>query len=106
MTCRERMEKFLEIVGHTIEKLNDPFGILSGDRYEYFVHITVPEEDELFSKSGLKVKVLFISDEDGERILHYHIIENETEKVLDFALDEEEEAEIFNYCKELIAKQS
>ena len=58
-----------------------------------------------FQKVDLKVKVLFISDEDGERILHYHIIENETEKVLDFALDEEEEAEIFNYCKELIAKQ-
>lgn len=95
----------MEISSHSIERLEDPFGILSGERYEFYIHINVSEDDELFSDRGLKVKVLFIRDEKGDRISHYHIIENETEKVLDFNLDEDEEQQLFHYCKDQLEKK-
>jgi hypothetical protein len=90
----------LNITGHTVEKLEDPFGLLSGDRYEFFLEIEVDEEDELYSDKGVGVRVLFIVDEKGPRILNYHLFESDTEKVLDFELEEEEELLVFNYCKE------
>lgn len=90
----------MEITGHTIEKIEDPFGILSGNRYEFFLEIEVAEDDELFSEKGLIIRVLFIEDEQGYHISHYHIIENTTEKILDFELEEEEEQLLEAYCKE------
>ncbi|WP_307194849.1 DUF6509 family protein [Neobacillus niacini] len=89
----------LNITGHTIEKLVDPFGLLSGDRYEFFLEIDVEEEDELYSEKGVGIKVLFVVDEKGARISHYHLYERGTDKVLDFALEEDEELTVFNYCK-------
>lgn len=92
----------LNITGHTVEKLVDPFGLLSGDRYEFFLEIDVEEEDELYSEKGVGIKVLFVIDEKGPRISNYHLYERGTEKVLDFALEEDEELTVFNYCKENI----
>lgn len=92
----------LNITGHTVEKLVDPFGLLSGDRYEFFLEIEVEEEDELYSEKGIGIKVLFVIDEKGPRISHYHLYERGTEKVLDFALEEDEELAVFDYCKENI----
>jgi hypothetical protein len=89
----------LNITGHTVEKLVDPFGLLSGDRYEFFLEIDVEEEDELYSEKGVGIKVLFVVDEKGARISHYHLYERGTDKVLDFALEEDEELTVFNYCK-------
>lgn len=90
----------MEIVSHTIEKMEDPFGILSGDRYEFFLHIEVPEDDELYSEHGLKVKALIVVENEGLRMSHYHILESATEKVLDFELDEDEEQQLIAYCKD------
>lgn len=92
----------LNITGHTVEKLVDPFGLLSGDRYEFFLEIEVDEEDELYSEKGVGIKVLLVVDEKGSRISHYHLYERGTEKVLDFALEDDEELIVFNYCKENI----
>jgi hypothetical protein len=92
----------LNITGHTVEKLVDPFGLLSGDRYEFFLEIEVEEEDELYSEKGVGIKVLLVVDEKGARISHYHLYERGTDKVLDFALEEDEELTVFNYCKENI----
>jgi hypothetical protein len=92
----------LVITGHTVEKLVDPFGLLSGDRYEFFLEVDVDEEDELYSDKGLGIKVLYVVDDKGPRISHYHLYERGTEKVLDFALEEDEEVLVFNYCQENI----
>ena len=92
----------LNITGHTVEKLVDPFGLLSGERYEFFLEIEVEEEDELYSEKGVGIKVLFVIDEKGPRISHYHLYERGTEKVLDFALEEDEELTVFNYCNDNI----
>ncbi|CAH2714340.1 hypothetical protein BACCIP111895_01503 [Neobacillus rhizosphaerae] len=90
----------MNITNHLVEKLEDPFGLLSGDRYEFFLELDVDEEDELYSDKGVGIKIIFVSDENGQRISQYHFFEKGTEKVLDFALEEVEEELVLNFCKE------
>ncbi|MEH7181147.1 DUF6509 family protein [Neobacillus vireti] len=92
----------LNITGHTVEKLVDPFGLLSGDRFEFFIDIEVDEEDELYTDKGIGIRVLFVVDDNGSKISNYHLYERGTDKVLDFELEEDEELLVFNYCNENI----
>jgi hypothetical protein len=92
----------MNITGHTVEKLVDPFGLLTGDRYEFFLEIDVDEEDELYSEKGIGLKVIYAIDDNGPKISHYHFFETTTEKVLDFALEEDEEELVKNYCAQNI----
>ena len=100
----ERIEKdeTMEITGHLVEKLVDPFGLLSGDRYEFFLELDVDEEDELFSEKGVGLKVIYVIDDNGSKISQYNFFEKITEKVLDFELEEDEEELVLTYCKENI----
>ncbi|XJZ25826.1 DUF6509 family protein [Bacillota bacterium Lsc_1132] len=88
----------MNITGHTVEKLEDPFGLLSGDRYEFFLDLEVDAEDELYSEKGIGLKVIFVIDQGKSKLSHYHFYEKGTEKVLDFALEEEEEGMVREYC--------
>ncbi|WP_207308579.1 DUF6509 family protein [Bacillus timonensis] len=90
----------MNITGYSVEKLKDPTGILEGERYEFFLDIEVPEEDELYSENGIELKVIYAVDQKGERIAQYYFYERGTEKVLDFELEEEEERTVNNFCKE------
>jgi hypothetical protein len=90
----------LNITGHIVEKLEDPFGLLSGDRYEFFLDLDIDEEDELFSDKGVGLKVIFVVDQNEAKLSTYHFYEKGSEKVLDFALEEDEEELVLTYCKE------
>jgi hypothetical protein len=90
----------MNITGHTVELLEDPFGLLSGSRYEYFLNIEVDEEDELYTEKGLLLKVLFLVNGEERRILQSYFMEQETEKVLDFELEEDEVVQAKKYCEE------
>jgi len=90
----------LKIESYTVEKLEDPFGILSGDRYEFFLELDVPEDDELYSENGVMLRVIFMKDEEKEQISKYEFIENETKNVLDFELEEDEETAVLTFCRE------
>lgn len=92
----------MNITGHTIEKLEDPFGLLSGDRYEFFLDIDVDEDDELYSENGIGLKLIYGIDGDNHKILQYNFYENGSEKVLDFELEEDEEADVNLYCKQAV----
>lgn len=92
----------MEITGHTVEILEDPFGLLEGDRFEFFLNIAVDEEDELFTENGLLLKVIFTVTNEESKILQYYFIEQSTEKILDFALEDEEENLVKSYCKDNI----
>jgi len=89
----------MEITGHTVELLEDPFGVLTGDRYEFFLQISVDEEDELYTENGIFLKVIFSMVNEEPKILQYYFIERTTENILDFALEEDEEALVKDYCK-------
>lgn len=90
----------MEITGHTVELLEDPFGVLNGDRYEFFLQIAVDEDDELYTENGLLLKVIFSIVNEEPQILQYYFIERSTENILDFALEEDEEVLVKDYCKE------
>ncbi|MEI5906603.1 DUF6509 family protein [Bacillus spongiae] len=90
----------MKILEHTVEKLEDPTGILIGDRYEFFLTIEVPEEDELFSEHGLYMRAIVAVEENASRLVQYQIYERTTEKYLDFALEEAEENMVLEYCQQ------
>lgn len=90
----------LTISSHSMEWVKDPFGILSGKRYEFIINIEVDEEDELYSPHGLYLRVIYCVEDSGSKIVKYEIIERGTDRYLDFALDPEEMAAIDTYCQE------
>ncbi|KON87601.1 pullulanase [Sporosarcina globispora] len=94
----------MNITSYTVEYIKDPTGILTGDRYEFFLDIDVDEDDELYSENGIKLRVLYYKNEEDERILNYHFAESLTGKVLDFALDEEEEKTVSAFCRENLSQ--
>ncbi len=88
----------MRITSYTIEQIQDPTGILAGERFEFFLDIEVDEEDELYSENGTRLRVLFLKDNEGSRILNYHFLE--ADQILDFALDEDEENMITEFCNQ------
>ncbi|MFT8323064.1 MAG: DUF6509 family protein [Bacillus sp. (in: firmicutes)] len=84
----------------TVEKINDPTGILSGERYEFFLNLEMDEDDDLSTIQGLQLKVLFFVEGDNTKILNYDFYNSSENKYLDFALEEEEVAEVYAFCKE------
>lgn len=92
----------MNITGHVVEKLEDPFGLLSGERFEFLLDLDVDEEDELYSEKGVGLKVIYVIDENGPKISHYHFFEKGTENVLDFALEDDEEQLVKDYCQKNI----
>ncbi|MED4204053.1 DUF6509 family protein [Neobacillus mesonae] len=94
----------LNITSYTVEKLEDPFGLLSGDRYEFFLDLDIDDEDELFSEKGVGLRVLFVAEGEQTKIVSYHFFEQGSEKVFDFALEDDEEEEILQFCKEHLAE--
>ncbi|QMT17740.1 pullulanase [Planococcus maritimus] len=94
----------MEIINYEVEKLQDPTGILTGERFEYTMAIKVDEEDELYRPGGLDLRLILAVEDGIARIADYHFIDSESEKPLDFALDEEEEQEVLAFCKERLAE--
>lgn len=93
----------MEITQYSIEELKDPTNIIEGKRYEFILDVEIDEDDEMYSEDGIEVRVL-IGQIDGEvRILNYFIIEKGKGEYLDFALEDDEEQMILNFCKEQIA---
>ncbi|RIW38315.1 pullulanase [Bacillus salacetis] len=87
----------MNITGYTVEKLEDPTGILTGERYEYLLEVEVPEDDELYTEGGLLVKAIYAVDENGSRIVQYYLMDRSAENYLDFELEEDEEELIRTY---------
>lgn len=91
----------MKITSYEVEKIKDPTGIITGDRYEFLLGIEVPEDDELFDEdNSLDLRVILAVIETEERIVQYHFLNRNDGKVLDFGLEEEEEVEILAFCKE------
>lgn len=89
----------MEITHHTVELLEDPFGLLAGERFEFHLYANVDEEDELYSEAGFYIRALYLVSGDEEKVLHYHLHDRTTGEVLDFELEEDEEALVAAYCR-------
>ncbi|WP_059170770.1 DUF6509 family protein [Bacillus sp. FJAT-27445] len=90
----------MEITGHTVEYLEDPFGLLAGERYEFLLDIRVDEEDELYTELGTGLKVIFSVEGEEHKIAQYNFFEKESGKVFDFELEEDEEEMVLHYCSQ------
>lgn len=88
------------ITAYSVELVKDPFGILTGKRYEFILDLDVDEEDELYSENGIYLRVIYGGEEGKMGIVKYHIHERVTDKYMDFDLEEDELAEIEAFCKD------
>ncbi|MGG2025655.1 DUF6509 family protein [Gottfriedia sp. S16(2024)] len=89
----------LTITEYTVEEIKDPFGIIEGDRYEFILYINVPEDDELYNEKGIYIKALFGVNGDESKLIKYDLYEAESNQYLDFDLEDDEEKEVFEFCK-------
>ncbi|MBU8878743.1 pullulanase [Bacillus sp. FJAT-29790] len=90
----------MKITGFSVEQLIDPTGILTGERFEFFLDIEVDEDDELYSENGVQLRVLYYNDEEQSKILNYHFLVNVSNEILNFELDDDEERIVTHFCKE------
>jgi hypothetical protein len=88
----------MNITGYSVEKLKDPTGILTGERFEYILDLDIDEEDELYSENGVGLRVLFYKNGDDSKILNYYFLSSD--QILEFALEGHEEKEIEKFCNE------
>lgn len=90
----------MDITGYSLEQLNDPTGIMVGDRYEFLLDVEVDEDDELYAPGGLEIRAIIAAEESGIRMPQYTITEKISKKVLEFGLEEEEEEQVLAFCRE------
>lgn len=90
----------MEITSHTVEKLVDPTGILLGDRYEFILQIEVPEDDDLYSESGIYLKAIVAVVDEAVRVAQYQFFEKGTNEYIDLELEDDEKELIAEYCKQ------
>ncbi|MFB6364168.1 DUF6509 family protein [Paenibacillus elgii] len=92
------------ITSYSVELVKDPFGILSGKRYEFILDIEVEEDDELYSEQGLYVRVIYGVNEDQASIVKHEIFERTTEQLLDFELEDDELEVVKAFCEEHVGE--
>lgn len=94
----------LTVSSYSVEQVKDPFGILTGERYEYLLDIEVDEEDELFSENGIYVRVIYRVEDNQTGILRHEIVERHTDRLLDFEMEDEELEWLAGFCKEHLSE--
>ena len=90
----------MEIGAFSVEEIKDPTNIIEGKRFEFLIDLEVDEDDELYSEAGIEIRVIAGQKEEEVRILNYFLIDKADNEVLDFALEEEEEAMILRFVQE------
>ena len=95
----------MEITAFSIEEIKDPTNIIEGKRYEFLLDVEVDEEDELYSAAGIEIRVIAGQKDEEVRMLNYFLTDKADNKMLDFALEEEEEAMILQFVREELNKQ-
>ncbi|WP_426454924.1 DUF6509 family protein [Paenibacillus sp. S-38] len=88
------------VTEYSVEKVKDPFGIISGQRYEFRLDLEVEEDDELYSEQGVYVRVIYGVDENRSGIVKYDLYERSSDKYLEFDLEDEEVQTLEHFCRE------
>ncbi|TFD99570.1 DUF6509 family protein [Jeotgalibacillus salarius] len=88
----------MDIKSYTVEKINDSFGILTGDRFEFMLEVEVEEDDELYQDGGVSIKALYKVEDGEEQLLKYDLIKTSDGDALDFELEDEEIQAIKSFC--------
>ncbi len=96
----------MEIGAFSIEEIKDPTNIIEGKRFEFLIDIEVDEDDDLYSEAGIEARVIVGQKEEEVRILNYFLLDKGDNKMLEFALEEEEEEIIFRFVQEELVGES
>ncbi|TWT02475.1 DUF6509 family protein [Planomicrobium sp. CPCC 101079] len=88
----------MEITNYVLEEIKDPTGIMVGKRYEFLLDVEVDEDDELYTTGGLELRVILATDGSASRIAHYNFIDKLSRDVLEFGLEDDEEADVLAFC--------
>lgn len=89
----------ITISSHKVDHVKDPFGILSGKRYEFRLDLDVEEDDELYSPMGIYARAVLKIDEGKATLLSSDLLERSTDRLLDFDMEEDEEQAVLDYCQ-------
>ncbi|AOV07262.1 DUF6509 family protein [Sporosarcina ureilytica] len=89
----------MEITEYIAEKIVDPTGLISGERYEFRLFVMLNEEDELYTDAGVGVRAILAVDEEQDRLVVAHFFDRATDEPFDFELEEEELSTILTFCK-------
>ena len=92
----------MNILAYMMEEIKDPTNILEGQRFEFLLDIEVDEEDELYTEGGIDLRVIVSKNDDNIKIENYFFIQKSDQKVLEFGLEDDEEAEVLAFVKQHI----
>ena len=96
----------MNITQFSIDEIKDPTNIIEGKRYEFLLDVEIDEEDELYTEAGIEIRVLIGHNGDEVRILNYFIMDKKDNEYLDFALEDEEEQMIIEFCRSELTKEA
>lgn len=94
----------LTFKSYSVEDVKDPFGILTGKRYEFIVELDVPEDDELYVENGVSARAIIKVHEDEISMVTYDLQETTTGQLLDFEMEDDEEAALLLFCQEHLSE--
>ncbi|MNC82095.1 hypothetical protein D3C75_1354690 [compost metagenome] len=60
----------------------------------------MPEDDELYEENGVSARVIVKVEEEQLSIVSYDLLETTTGQLLDFDMEEDEEAALALFCNE------
>ncbi len=92
----------MNILAYMMDEIKDPTNILEGQRFEFLLDIEVDEEDELYTEGGIDLRVIVSKNDDNIKIENYFFIQKTDQKVLEFGLEDDEEAEVLAFVKQHI----
>lgn len=92
----------MNILAYMMDEIKDPTNILEGQRFEFLLDIEVDEEDELYTEGGIDLRVIVSKNDDDIKIENYFFIQKSDQKVLEFGLEDDEEAEVLAFVKQHI----
>lgn len=92
----------MEIISYMMNEILDPTNIIEGKRYEFTMELNIDEEDELYQEGGIDIRIIIAEKDNSFSIGDYFLIAKATQAYLEFALEEEEEQEILEFCKQHI----
>lgn len=94
----------VEISAYSVERVKDPFGILSGERYEFFLDLEIDEEDELYTEAGVTARVLYKVEAENGTIVKCELLDRASEKPLDYDLEDDELEAVGAFCREHLSE--
>lgn len=97
---KERID--VNIESYLMQEILDPTNIIEGQRFEFTMDLQIDEEDELFQEGGVEVRAIIGVKDTIVSLVNYFLIAKSDLSYLEFALEEDEEKIIIDFCKQHI----